>query len=736
MIYYKPEEGKDGIRLCESGYHPDYHKKTESVFAQCSGTLGVRASTELRQLEECRGAFVGGFYHKAGPYEVTELVNCPDVTRFDITVNGRKLLPDVLPLKAYQRSLDLGSGELTIKMVFETEEAGRVQLETHRFASKAHPCLFCHQISLQCEKDAEIELVTGINGQIGNSGVSHFEKCECRVFDGTYLYMENGCDDGQILKVLTGLGEKNGNIEGKYFLERRSIYGSYRRQQKAGDTWTIEKYTLYDSEKKDQESLKKAMTEVLHAGYQRNREQHKRICNRFWKMAEIEIEGATLEERAAVAFAQYHMAGMVPWEGCAFSAGAKGLTGEGYKGHVFWDTELFVMPMFTIMFPEVAGNLLKYRYQGLEGARKKAQEYGYEGAMYPWESAQTGEEETPLYAAINIHTGKAARVWSGIKEHHVTADIIHGLLEYYRMTGDTGFMEQYGNEMILETARFWYSRAVWSDEKKRYEIRDIIGPDEYTEHVDNNAYTNYMAYQNVKAAIHVLKTWKHSMAEEWIKAGWEKRWICFLEKLYLPVPDENGIIPQDDTFLTKKELKDIDKYKKAKKKQLILTDYSRSEVIDMQVLKQADVVMLLNLFPGMFEKETVQKNVEYYEQRTIHDSSLSLCAHAEAMAEIGEADAAWKFFEKAMEIDLCDNSKDSTDGIHAASLGGVVNCVLRGFAGMRTAGEELEFYPQLPPHWKKIRFNMIHKGRKKRITVQKDQVTVEEREDDETGIYI
>ena len=149
-------------------------------------------------------------------------------------------------------------------------------------------------------------------------------------------------------------------------------------------------------------------------------------------MTAIEITGASKEERAAVEFAEYHLAGMVPWDGCSCSAAAKGLTGEGYKGHVFWDTEIFIMPFFIYMFPETARNLLLYRYHGLAGARKKAEEYGYSGAMYPWEAASSGEEETPLYAAIDIHTGKAAKVWSGIKEHHVTADIIHGLISYYQ----------------------------------------------------------------------------------------------------------------------------------------------------------------------------------------------------------------------------------------------------------------------------------------------------------------
>lgn len=729
MIYYRIEEEKDGFRFYEPERNPDYNKKTESVFAQCNGYLGVRASFETKQLEESRGTFIGGFYHRAGEHEVTELVNCPDVTEFRIRINGKSLHLDTSRILSYQRSLHTCYGELESRIECSTDsggEPGNISIITKRFASMHNKNLFCHQLSVSCEKGGILELSTGINGQAVNSGVSHFDRATARVFENSRMFMECGCDDGQILSVMSRCTQKGGNLAASFHLERRSIWQDFNRELKPGETWTICKYTLFNTSGSSGEQTC-VLNEASMAGYEELYRRHRESFDRFWDMASIKIEGASKEERAAVEFAEYHLAGMVPWDGCNYSVAAKGLTGEGYKGHVFWDTEIYIMPFFTMMFPEVSRNLLLYRYQGLSGARKKAREYGYLGAMYPWETAVTGLEETPLYAAMDIHTGKAAKVWSGIKEHHVTADIIYGLLEYCRMTGDKGFMDDYGYEMILETGVFWYSRAILNRERNRLEIRDVIGPDEYTEHVDNNAYTNYMAYENVKAARQVLDIWNSGQAESYKEQGWKEKFDYFLEHIYLPGPNDDRIIPQDDTFLTKKKLPDIQKYRNGDVRQLILKDYSRSQVVDMQVLKQADVVMLLELLTGYFDSETIKKNVEFYEALTTHDSSLSQCAHAEAEALAGEMDLAVRFFKKAMETDLREGYKDSADGIHAASLGGILNCILRGFAGLRSSETGICLSPHLPGHWKSMEFSVMDHGERKHIKVTKEgtEITVE-----------
>ncbi|MBT9774942.1 glycoside hydrolase family 65 protein [Clostridium sp. MCC353] len=738
MIYYRIEEGKDGFRFCEPERNPDYNRKTESVFAQCNGYLGVRASFETKQLEESRGTFIGGLYHRAGAHEVTELVNCPDVTEFRIRLNGKSLYLDTSRLISYERSLHTRYGELESRIecsMDSNQDAGKICIRSKRFASMQNKNLFCHQFSISCEKGGILELSTGINGQAVNSGVSHFDRVEARVFENSRMFMECGCEDGQILSVMSRCTQKGKNQAVSFHLERRSVWQDFKGKLEPGETCTICKYTLFDTSGAGRD-LAHVLNEASSAGYEELYQRHRESFDRFWDMASIKIGGASKEERAAVEFAEYHLAGMAPWESCDYSVAAKGLTGEGYKGHVFWDTEIYIMPFFTMMFPEVTRNLLLYRYKGLTGAREKAREYGYLGAMYPWETAVTGLEETPLYAAMDIHTGKAAKVWSGIKEHHVTADIIYGLLEYFRMTGDKGFMEDYGYEMILETAMFWCSRALWNENRNRMEIRDVIGPDEYTEHVDNNAYTNYMAYENVKAARQVLETWNSGRADACRKQGWETAFDNFLKHIYLPGPNEDHIIPQDDTFLSKKKLPDIQIYREGDVRQLILKDYSRSQVVDMQVLKQADVVMLLELLPDYFDSETIKKNVEFYEALTTHDSSLSQCAHAEAEALAGELDLAAGFFEKAMEIDLREGYKDSADGIHAASLGGILNCVLRGFAGLRSSDTGVNACAHLPEHWKSIECSVMDHGVRKRIRVTKDGAEITAGDRDETGIYI
>lgn len=345
--------------------------------------------------------------------------------------------------------------------------------------------------------------------------------------------------------------------------------------------------------------------------------------------------------------------------------------------------------------------------------------------MYPWEVAVEGTEETPLYAALNIHTGKANKVWSGLKEHHVTADIGYAVEQYCDMTGDREFLQRYGYEMLFEMAAFWVSRAVWSEEKQALVILDIIGPDEYTEHIDNNAYSNYMARYCVALALSLTEKAEQEVPElcEQLHISEKKAaWKNFLENIYLPQPNEEQIIPQDDTFFSKECVPNIEQYKTSQIKQKILQDYSRDEVVDMQVLKQADVVMLLNLFPRMFAPEITRKNVLFYESRTIHDSSLSLCAHAQACAVIGEKELAWKFFESCIETDLDENPYDSTDGIHSASMGGIWSCVIFGFAGICFQDDILYIDPKLPEHWKSMKFKLCVQGNVINVEIIKEKV--------------
>ncbi len=732
MIYYNIEKKEQGIFFIENRFNRKFLLKTETVFSQCNGYMGIRAAFDSKVLEENRGMFVGGIYNKAYDNEVAELVNCPDITEIQLIFQNEKFSIDTSRLLEYRRALNVLTGELTIHMICRLNNGLEVKIDSRRFASFKDSHLFCQNIKVTpLNGDANITFVSGINGQVTNSGVSHFGQIDCRVYDKAFMHMKASLEKDSVSIISACMADPIYKEAPEFVLKRRSIYAKYQFEAVKDRKITFTKYNYIKNYKAKrsihEEELKKILKVYMDKGYDILFTEHKKSMDEMWKYAKIEIKGASLEEEAAICFAQYHMLGMAPCETSEISVGAKGLTGVGYKGHVFWDTELFVLPFFQYTFPDIARNLLEFRYHGLEGARAKAVEYGYKGAMFPWEVAKDGYEQTPLYAALNIHTGKADKVWSGIKEHHITADIVYAIWEYYTFTADEAFMVDYGYPIIFEAAIFWCSRAVYQADKKQYHILDIIGPDEYTEHVDNNAYSNYMAYFCVdiaKKAASELKNKKpdiyENMNKNFLLEVQIKKWEEFLDKLYLPKPNKDNIIPQDDTFLSKKTLKNIEYYKQHQKKQAILLDYSRAEVGGLQVLKQADVVMLLNLFPHMFPRQLVKSNVVFYESRTIHDSSLSYCAHSQALASIGETDMAFDFFLKSMETDINDNPNDSTDGVHSASLGGIWNCVIFGFAGLSHEKEYIKLSPNLPKSWKEIKFFISVKGTYVKINISRD----------------
>lgn len=732
MNHYKIEKDKERLWLIEDGYSPLFEEKTESIFAQCNGYMGVRAVHPFLSIEEKRGMFLCGVFDKAYDDEVTELVNCPDVTWFGLEINGEKIHTDSTRMLSCDRRMDVRSGEFVIRYVFELASGCQAEIECRRFASAddRHLFLQSYRVRLKDGKTGDIRITTGINGQITNSGVSHFHSVTERVYDREVMESRGELKKNTVVILAQCTAGGGRSVKKDFILKRRSIYGIYCFS--GAEEAEICKVTLVCQGELDKDKSRARVRKATWEGYGQLFQEHIKVMRRFWEQAGISISGMSLDQETALCFSQYHIFGMTPYKTEKCSIAAKGLTGEGYKGHVFWDTEIFLFPFWLYTCPEQAGHLLGFRYIGLDSARRKAKEYGYEGAMFPWEAAETGEEETPLYAALNIYTGKANKVWSGIKEYHVTADIVYAVNQYYEVTGDHKFMETRGYEIIFEAARFWVSCAEKDAKTGRYVIRDVIGPDEYTEHVDNNAYTNYMAAFCVDTARKYAACIKREnpalfadLDQKTGVAGEIAVWQEFLNNIYLPRPDRNGIIPQDDTFLSKPALKDIEKYRSARIKQAILLDYSREEIVNMQVLKQADVVMLMNLFPRLFPNEIIRRNVQFYEKRTIHDSSLSYCAYAQASAVIGDIEAAESFFDSALFIDLNDNPWVSCDGVHAASMGGVWNCLIHGFAGIWYEGGKLSVQPHLPASWQKMEFYLTVRGIRIRFHISDEAIIME-----------
>ncbi|WP_088816006.1 MULTISPECIES: glycoside hydrolase family 65 protein [Listeria] len=692
------------MRWSEREFKMECLNKYGTLFTVGNGNLGVRGAFEEDYSEQVRGMYVAGLYNKPAGGVSAELVNLPDVMRFKITLDGEVFSMQLGKLAQFELSLDLATGELVRQIEWRSPKNKSYQLEFRRFASKQTKSLIASRVSITpLSGDALITIETGIDGQQTNFGTQQLIERELRVLGETRMYASYETTESQAnMTIISTLSEK-----AVFFAKNRQLTGKVTYQAVKNKMITLQKMThIFTDAEID-------IAAIPAENYDACLAESASKWQEFWQVAGIQIQADDAHDQLLVSFALYHLEIMTPNGEVPLSVGAKGLTGEGYKGHVFWDTEIFILPFVLHKKPSEAKSLLLYRYHRLEKAREKARKNGYKGALFPWESAFSGDEETPLFAAINIQTGKRQKIASALAEHHIVADIAFAVVAYYAATKDDAFMRACGAELLLETAKFWLSRAEKAGAK--LVIRDVIGPDEYTEHVDNNAYTNYMAHFNVQEAA----KWNPAF-----KPQAEK----FLQGLHLPKPNAEGIIPQDDTFLQKPVIS-LEKYKKKQGSQSILLDYARSEVNEMQILKQADVVMLLYLFPALFPKNVMAKNLAFYEARTIHDSSLSKAIHAIVAQWCGNRELSYRFFKEACRIDFGDNPHSSDDGIHAASLGAIWLMVIHGFSGIQIRDGVLSVNPDLPDSWHELRFQFCYLGEQLAFALTKSALRIEKQTD-------
>lgn len=706
--------------LSDPQFSPHTLNKFASLMTTGNGYMGIRATHEEEYTWQARGMYLAGLYHRAGRGETNELVNLPDVVGVQLEVNGDPftlLSGDIL---SWQRELDFSCGELLREVIWRAPSGARVKIASRRFASMAQLPLLAMEFTVTAlDEDITLALSTGIDGTQTNSGRQHLDELSLRVFGQQVLQGVWGTQSGEAEVTITSHIALNKPAVSCFAAKNRRLMQNSTLSLTMGDSVTLSKLSWIAQRQQDaatQESFSSRCLHELQAcvtqDYDALRAVSRAIWLQEWRMRRVVVESEDPRDQQALDFAHYHLAAMTPTHDERISIAAKALTGEGYKGHVFWDTEVFLLPYHLMTHPETARHLLRYRYLNLPGAREKAKRNGWQGALFPWESASTGEEETPEFAAINIRTGLRQKVASALAEHHLVADIAWAVVNYWHATHDEAFMHEEGAALLRETAEFWISRAVEINGK--LEIHDVIGPDEYTEHVNNNAFTSYMAAFNVEQALRLggdLSPTFTAKAED------------FLQRLWLPQPDERGVLPQDDTFSGKPTL-DLSRYKAKAGKQTILLDYSRAEVNEMQILKQADVVMLTYMLPERFTAEQCLANLAYYEPRTIHDSSLSKAIHGIVAARCGKADEAYGFWRDGTLIDLGDEPHSSDDGIHAAATGAIWLGAVQGFAGLSICNGELHFSPVMPEQWQRLRVPLCWQGTRIQLEITAEAVTL------------
>jgi len=744
----------------ETSFNPAHQGKAEAVFSLGNGYMGLRSATDESYIGQVRNWFISGTFNKFDAHEVTELPNAADVTEIQITINGETFSLEKGKTVAYGRELNVKTGELTRDILWESPQGSTYKLQFRRFVSLNNLHLVGTKVSITpINGEAVIHVASGINGQYTNSGAQHFSEGEKRIFDKTYVQMtatttESGIDfvtntvhnwslDGKTLgpELRQTMGRRKVGIEANVHVPQ----GSCLEIEKISTVHTSRDRNYvsqgYSLERLRNQSLTE-LKEEAGKGYDQLFHESANEWAKVWSKYNVEIDSENSYDQLAIRFAIYHLVIMTPAHDNRMGIGAKGLSGEGYKGHSFWDTEIFILPFFIYNDPQVARSLLEYRYKGLEGARRKAKDNGFQGAMFPWEAAWIEDGEvTPVWGDVDIVTGEQTKIWSGFIEQHITADIAYAVWHYVQSTGDQEFMEHYGYEMIFDTATFWASRLEWDEEAGRYHINQVVGPDEYKEHIDNNAFTNYMAHFNMQLAIQYYEQLKQERPE-WFKGleeklnlgaarlQWEK-----LHQLYLPEPNEQGIIPQDDTYLDKKII-DLTPYKNQTKVASIFNDFNLDQVGDMQISKQADIMMLFFLLEDQFDPAVKRANYDYYEPKTLHDSSLSLSTHSILASDFGDLKLAHELFLRATEIDLGPHMHSSDAGIHSASLGGIWKCIVMGFAGVRMLNGQLHLRPQLPASWNRLQFPLYWQGHRMIVTISSGELLIESESGEPISVYV
>jgi alpha,alpha-trehalose phosphorylase len=443
-------------------------------------------------------------------------------------------------------------------------------------------------------------------------------------------------------------------------------------------------------------------------------DQQRRWLDRFWADSDVQIEGHPAIQQAV----RWNLFQLAQASGRIEQVGipAKGVSGSGYEGHYFWDTETYVLPFLSYTSPSVARGALRFRYLMLPAARRRASELSNTGALYPWRTIN-GEEASAYYAA-------------GTAQYHINADICFALCKYVQASGDDDFMMREGIDILVETARMWTDLGFWlgRGESRRFHLHGVTGPDEYTTVVNNNLFTNVMASDNLRQAARWARRLAHEFPEAYERLAARldldddeiDDWADCSAGMYIPYDEALQVHPQDQHFL-EREVWDLAATPNSKRP--LLLHYHPLVIYRFQVLKQADVVAALFLQGQMFTREQKRADFEYYDPLTTGDSTLSSVVQSIVAAEVGYRDLALEYFHAGLFVDLADLHGNAADGVHVASTGGVWNALVYGFGGMRDHNGTLTFDPRLPTDWPRLTFRLQVRGSRLLVEVERERIT-------------
>ena len=704
----------------------------ETLFHNANGYLGIRSNFEEgypKNMDSIRGEYINGFYDFASAPQAEKLcglveekqtmLNVADTQGIELYIEGERFSMFEGEVLCRTRTLDMEAGTTLREVLWKSPKGKTVRIDIKRMASFSLLPFFLIEYKVTpVDFSGEVKICSTHIGKVMNYFNPNDPRVAAESFehllvesieiinDVSYISSKTSKSDLCVCSAVKNVFSKEGKTE--IVKEAGAVKEEYIGFISQGEALTLYKYTiLCDSVRYPNLSneAKENMEQALSIDINKWYEKQKAYLASFWENCAIDIVGEK-DLNEAVHYNLYQLiqsVGKDPFSNIT----AKGLSGEGYEGHYFWDTEMYMQPFFTLTARDIAKNLIRYRYTILDYAKENARILGHKkGAAYPWRTIM-GKECSGFFPA-------------GSAQYHISGDVAYSIVSYYLATKDLDLLRECGAQVLIETARLWMDLGNYY--RGKFHINEVTGPDEYTCLVNNNYYTNVLAQYNLRWAVksfYLLKEAdlvselieKTQITEEELKEFEEAA-----DKMYLPYDEETGINPQDDSFLQKKvwDLKTIPEDKKP-----LLLHYHPMYIYRHQVCKQADTVLAHFILEDAQDLETIRKSFAYYEKVTTHDSSLSTCIYSIVASKLGLEDKAYEYFGESAKLDLFNTHKNTKDGIHTANMGGTYMSIVYGFGGLRIKEEGLFLNPHLPKQWEGYQFRILFEDAK--INVERTQ---------------
>lgn len=734
---------------------------SETLFALSNGYMGLRGNPEEGRDSSAHGTFINGVHetwdieHAEDAYGLARagqgIVSVPDAKAMRLYIDDEPLRLGNAEVEDYRRSLDFREGVLRRSMIWRTPAGKRVRVTSERMVSfqERHLAIMSLEVELLDDDAAVVISSQLLNREDGEGEFPDNNAREAneeafdprrgeefveRVFIPKYQSQPEperatlgfqinhsgitvAASMDHMLDISNAQSAEDVGLEVSTHVEEDVASVTYHVNGKKGLKLRLEKFVSYHSSRHvaPQElafRCARTLNRAKSVGFHNLLVNQAEWLARFWERSDVKITGQPQVQQAV----RWNLFQLIQASARAETSGipAKGMTGAGYGGHYFWDTEVYVLPFLSYTNPVFARNALRFRYDMLPAAKQRALELSHDGVLFPWRTIN-GQESSAYYAA-------------GTAQYHIDADIAFALMKYVHATGDTDFLLDQGIHILVGTARFWMSLGFFNKAGDRFEIHSVTGPDEYTTVVNNNLFTNVMAQYNLRVAARVVQqmqvdrpeVYEELLRESEITERELELWLTAAKCMYIPLNEELGMNPQDDQFL-QREVWNLDDPDSDPKRPLLL-HYHPLTIYRYQVVKQADVVLALFLQGQAFSTEHKRADYDYYDRLTTGDSTLSAVVQAIMAAELGYREKAESFFYRGLFVDLANLHGNAKDGVHIASCGGVWSALTCGFGGFRDYNGHFSISPRLPEEWEGLEYNLTIRGARLNVKVRPDGV--------------